>query len=93
MRRIGHTASLLMIVVAGDLGAGCSAPVKVSSVRTADGRQEYSVVCRDNYNLCVAAENKVCPQGHSDLSYSDQVPFVDGHLRWDHEFVCKSSGQ
>jgi hypothetical protein len=92
MGRLG-TVSLLTFIVAGDLGAGCSAPVKVRSVRAADGRQEYSVVCRDSYDLCAAAENKVCPQGHSDLSYSDQVPFVDGHQTWDYEFVCKASGQ
>ena len=90
MKRLKHVALLLVIVLAGDLGTGCAATVKAQPTGIVDGRQEYSVVCSDNYDLCIAAENKICPQGHSDLSYSDQVPMVNGHRTWDFEFVCKS---
>ncbi len=86
-------ALLLIIVAAGALGAGCTNIVRARPIRVADGRQVYSVVCRDNYELCMAAENKVCPRGHSDLGYSDQVPIVNGNRTWDFEFVCKSPRQ
>ena len=93
MKRLKHFALLLAIVPCGALGTGCAATVKAQPGGIVDGRQEYSVVCRDNYDLCIAAENKVCPQGHRDLSYSDQVPTVNGPQTWDFEFVCKSPRQ
>ena len=93
MKTTRHIALLLLIVAGGTLGGGCTSAVRARPIGIADGRQAYSVVCTDNYDLCTAAEDKACPRGHRDLSYSDQVPVVHGHRTWEFEFVCKSPSQ
>ena len=72
--------------------AGCAtAAVEAQPIGSINGRREYAVGCKDNYDFCTAAENKVCPQGYSYISYSDQVPIVSRNQTWDFQFVCKSS--
>jgi hypothetical protein len=84
---IGRAMGVLMAVAAVMVETACATPVIARPIGVVDGRTEYRVVCHDYYG-CLAARDKACPQGHRDISYTDEAVATNGVWTWDFEFVC-----